>query len=131
MLMRNSMKCLTWCLASFAFVALAQTNTNTIPVHGGSPAPDTGFGLLLTLIPLVVPLVVAALKTAVSKLPSWSLPIIATALGAALNYILALTNQPHTNLLYGALLGAAGVGVREIYDQVKGTVQTQQPPATT
>lgn len=110
---------------AFVFLVQGQTNTNTVPAP--VPAAGSSFGLLLTLIPLVVPLVVATAKTLIGKLPTWSLPILATGLGALLNWVLGLAHQPNTTLLNGALLGAAGVGVRELYDQIKGTVTTQAP----
>ena len=116
-------------MAFAAFSVVAQvTNTNTVPGSGPATAPDGGMGLLLTLIPLVVPLIVAAAKAGIGKLPTWTLPIIATGFGALLNWILGLAHQPNTTVLNGALLGAAGVGVREVFDQIKGTVKTQEPP---
>ncbi len=117
-------------LTLFMFAGAVLAQTNTVPVPPG-PVSGSGMSLLLTLIPLVVPLIVAAAKAGIGKLPTWTLPILATALGAGLNAILTLSGQEHTTVLNGAFLGAAGVGVREIYDQIKGTVQTQAPPPTT
>lgn len=100
--------------------------TNAVPVPP-APSADSGLGLLVTLIPIVVPLIVAALKWAFAKLPTWSLPILATALGALLNYVLTISGQPHTNIVTAALLGAAGVGLREVVDQVKSKVVPEIP----
>ncbi len=124
--MKNT-RYLLFCLLAVPFVVLAQTNVPPVTTPPGA-VPGSGMGLLLTLIPLVVPMLVAAAKTAFSNLPPVFLPILATILGAVLNYILVLTNQPHTNLLVAAILGASGIGVRELYDQIKGTIQTQAPP---
>ncbi len=84
--------------------------------------------LLLTLIPLAVPMLVALAKSGISKLPTWSLPILAAGLGELLNFLLGLAGQPNTTVLNGVLLGAAGVGVREIVDQVKSKVVTSPTP---
>lgn len=121
---------LLFLLLTVPFAVLAQT-TNTPPVTPPVPVPGSGMGLLLTLIPLAVPLLVAAAKAGIGKLPTWTLPVLATGLGAGLNAILSLSGQAHTTVLGGALLGAAGVGIREVYDQIKGTVQTQAPPPIT
>jgi hypothetical protein len=72
-----------------------------------------------SLIPLLVPLVIAAAKALVPQVPRWTLPILAPVLGAVAEiagYYAGLTTG---NPLLGAILGAAGVGLREIVDQLK------------
>lgn len=85
--------------------------------------------LALTLIPLIVPILVATAKYFVDKLPGWTLPILASCLGALLNYVSGLVGGPSTTLLNGAILGAAGCGLREIVDQVKGKILPEPEPA--
>lgn len=70
------------------------------------------------LIPVIVPLVIAGFKLGISRLPGWLLPIIAPLLGGVLDAGIAyLTGNP-ANPLMGAILGSAGVGVRELKDQL-------------
>jgi hypothetical protein len=107
-------------LALFAMPVLvfAQTNAPTIPTT--TPAtPTSGAALLITIIPLLVPIIVALLKKLMQFLPSWSLPILAAALGELLNFISGLLGGPSVGVLAGVALGAAGTGVREIVDQLK------------
>jgi hypothetical protein len=123
-------KHLLWCLWLLPVMVLAQTNTVPVPTPG--PSPNSGLGLILTLIPLLVPMLVAAAKTAISKLPTWTLPILSAVLGAVINWVSGLAGGPTTTLINGALLGAAGTGIREIFDQVKGQIKpentTPEPP---
>lgn len=109
-----------------AMAVLAQTNTNTPPI-APVPVPVAANNLLLALIPLLVPIIVAVLKNVISTLPTWTIPIIASALGELLNVVSGLAGGPTTSALNGLLLGSAGVGVRELLDQVKSKVK----PATT
>lgn len=99
------------------------TNATTI-VQNLTPTPSLtsqspAVALAMILIPLVVPLLVAVFKFFLPKLPSWTLPILATALGALLNWISTAVGGPGVGPLTATLLGAAGVGVREIIDQLK------------
>lgn len=113
------------CLAAYA-------QTNVPPVPGGTPpgTPGPGVGLALVLIPLLVPLIVAASKYFLPSVPGWMLPIIAPILGALLNYISTITLGTDASPLLGAALGSAGVGIREIIDQVHTRIgDGPQPPA--
>jgi hypothetical protein len=94
-----------------------------------TPAPTATNTLILTLIPVLVPLIVALAKWGVPKLPTWILPILAPALGAALDYLSTLATGSAANPAVGALLGSAGVGLREVVDQVKGRLKDGGPPA--
>jgi hypothetical protein len=78
----------------------------------------------LPLIAVLVPIVVAAVKKMLPKVPSWALPLLAPIIGAAGDAILAvLAGIPMTGW-QGALAGLAGVGVREIVDQTKKALPT-------
>ena len=74
------------------------------------------------LIPIVVPLLIAGIKKLAPKMPSWALPILAPVLGA-LSAGLSGVADPTT----GAVLGSAGVGAREIVDQVRKASGTPKP----
>lgn len=109
-------KYLTLALFLFAMIALGQTNTSP------SSVPDIkkeASNLLLVLIPLLVPIIVAGIKVGIKFLPTWSLPVIAAALGELLNFLSGLAGGPTTSVLGGVLLGNAGVGIREVIDQIK------------
>ena len=101
----------------FAFTCALLAQTNTIPLPGATTAvPTVELGKLL--IAVIVPIVVAGIKKAVSALtaktlPVTVIPIIAVACGAAADYVGSLVGAWHFSLLAGLVLGAAGVGLRE------------------
>ena len=71
------------------------------------------------LVAAIVPLIVALVRAGVAKMPSWLVPILAGALGPAVDSGLAfLTTHQSTSTMGGVLLGLAGVGVREVVNQV-------------
>lgn len=72
-----------------------------------------------SLIPVLAPLLVALIKVVIPRIPKPLLPLLATGLGVALDYIGQLTGVSAGNPLLGAILGAAGVGLREALDQTK------------
>ena len=86
---------------------------------------DTASAVTLAqlLIPIVVPLVLAGLKRLAPSLPSWLLPVLAPFLGA-----LSAGLSGVTDVGTGAVLGAAGVGLREVVDQSRKAITT--PAAT-
>lgn len=75
---------------------------------------------LRLLIPVAVPMVISLAKLLIPRLPRASLPVIAIVLGAAAEF--AVSGIIGTNTAWGAALGAAGVGLREVVDQIKKTV---------
>lgn len=68
------------------------------------------------VLALFAPVLVAMVKKATDKLPSWSLPVLSTVLGAIMS---ALSGG---DLVAGAAAGLAGVGIREVVDQGKKAV---------
>lgn len=108
---------LAFILSVFALTALAQTNT--VPTTGGTVPGGDGVSLALIVIPLIVPIVVAMAKFFIPKLPGWTLPIIAPALGALIDYLTTRATGAAASPLIAAALGSAGVGLREIVDQLK------------
>lgn len=74
------------------------------------------------VIPLVVPLVVGALKGLLPSVPSRWLPVVAVVVGFLSDLLIASVSGVSSNPGLGAILGAAGVGVREVKDQLfRGT----------
>lgn len=118
----------------FAAVAVVAQDAPTTP-----PA-ESPLSLLQALIPFAVPIILELVKFGMGKVPAWLLPVVAPLLGAVADIAINLgTNGslPTWGGMYaGALLGAAGVGVREIADQAKQRVQVgpkevgPQAPAT-
>jgi hypothetical protein len=79
---------------------------------------------LITLAtPFVVPVLVAVAKQLPTALPSWTLPILAVVLGAAIDGINQVVTGQSVGVLSGAALGAAGIGVREVVDQLSKGVK--------
>lgn len=80
--------------------------------------------LLLALIPVLVPLIIAGVKKAISEVPpqfKYLLPLCAPVLGAILNQLTQYAGAHPSNIAVGAALGLAGVGVREIIDSMKNS----------
>lgn len=108
-------------LALFATTAFAADAPAPNPV----PAPT---GLLLVIIPLLVPALIAALKFVTDIVPSWVLPILAPALGALADFLSSLMTGDAANPVMGAVLGGTGVAVREIVDQLKQKLTKNATP---
>jgi hypothetical protein len=84
--------------------------------------------LLQSVIPVVVPLAIAVLKHFAPRLPKPWLPVLAPLLGAILDFLGTL--QVGAGTVVGAALGSAGVGLREILDQLRraGQERNEGPP---
>lgn len=104
------------------FTVIAQTNVVTAPVVQAA----SGTALLLTLIPLMVPGAVAAIKFFLPKVPTFLLPILAPAIGALIDWIGSLASGGPAHPIGAALLGSAGVGLREIYSQVTQQIKGKE-----
>lgn len=104
-----------------AVVAAAEVQTNLPPTvlspQGGTPFD--GNGLLVFIIPIAVPLLIGFIKFFIPKLPVWIIPLAAPFLGAALDGLAALALGNHASPLVSAFLGSAGVGLRELKDQLQ------------
>ena len=82
---------------------------------------------LTTILPAVIPVLIALVKFLVPVIPKWCLPVLAPILGAAvelLGYYAGLTAGDPAK---GAIFGGLGVVVREVYDQIKKAIAP--PPA--
>lgn len=116
------------CLTALTFTAIGQTNA-PVPIPGATDAvPDVALSKLLLAV--IVPVVVMLGKTLV-KLPKASIPVIAIALGALADYIGALLGAWQGAWIVGAVLGAAGIGVRQVGHELSnlysGTASPNNP----
>ncbi len=73
--------------------------------------------MLTMMIPVIVPLILSAVKRLIPKIPSWWLPILAPLLGAVVDMVGYYAGMQSLGPVWGAALGSAGVGLREIADQ--------------
>jgi hypothetical protein len=102
--------------AGLAVHAFAQGGTNTIPVAVWPNLPQIG-GLQLHLImPVLIPLIIAAVRAKLSTLPPAAVAWLAPILGIVSNRLLKLGLDDST----AGVLGMAGIGARELQDQTHG-----------
>lgn len=84
------------------------------------------------LIPVLVPLMVAAWKRWLVEVPKVWYPVMALALGAGIDVANLYLTGDSLGAQWGAVLGAAGIGVRELFDQLrKGLMGDDQTPPST
>lgn len=86
-----------------------------------APAATTGIspdGIVQWLTPILVPLLIAGFKKVSPSLPGWCLPILAPLLGMLLELVNSLATTHTSNFAVAAALGLAGVGLREVKDQL-------------
>lgn len=116
--------------ALMAFTVLAQTNTPPATGSGSSAVPM--IAVWNALVVAVVPLIVAGIKKLAPKIPSVVWPLAAVLVGVASNWLAAKAGVlPQSGWALGALCGAAGIGLREIVDQVKQATGVGNTPAPT
>lgn len=120
----------TFGLLLFSLVALPALAAETLP-NPGSPAAEALPGNWFDgLIPLLAPALIALVKVFVPRIPKALLPWLAPLLGAAVDWVGQLAGLSAGNPVMGALLGAAGVAVREAVDQAKKTITNSGLPAS-
>lgn len=74
------------------------------------------------MIPVLVPILLYLLKLGIKVLQdkaAWLLPILAPIAGGLLDASIAWSTGGTPNPVLGAILGSAGVGIREVVDQLK------------
>lgn len=74
--------------------------------------------LLKGLIPVLTPLVIAAVRVGLPKVPSKYYPILAAVVGIALDLVAHFAVGTQLAPVVGLALGLAGVGLREAKDQL-------------
>lgn len=82
---------------------------------------------LTPLLVVLVPLLLSQGKKLLGG-KTWLIPLIAPALGVALNFVSALATQSQVGSSNAAVLGLAGVGLREIIDQLRQTATAPMVP---
>jgi hypothetical protein len=95
--------------------------TNAVP-GVTDPATPAITSPWVGLIPLAVPVVLMLLKMFIPNLPSFLLPILAPLLGAGADIALHYAGVSTMGAVWGAMLGSAGVGLRELGDQLRQRV---------
>ncbi|GAB4377514.1 MAG: hypothetical protein Kow00114_41830 [Kiloniellaceae bacterium] len=78
------------------------------------------------LIAVIVPLVIAVAKMIIPKIPKQMLPIIAGALGPAVELAIVQLNGSEFTGTAGVAAGLAGVGLREVWDQLGKTIKKHE-----
>lgn len=68
--------------------------------------------------PIIVPIVIEIVKFISPKIPTWIIPILAPILGGLVGILSNAALQANGNLFVAVALGMAGVGLREIVDQL-------------
>ncbi|MGH7393303.1 MAG: hypothetical protein ACREM3_28190 [Candidatus Rokuibacteriota bacterium] len=82
------------------------------------------------LTPVLVPLAVALGKGVILKrVPPTALPLVAVVLGALIDVLNTVLTGQGAWGAYGAPLGAMGIGVREVLDQIKKGMAGPPPAA--
>lgn len=80
------------------------------------------------ITPILAPIIVTLVKLVLSKLPKWLLPILAALSGVGIDFAYGLaTTTYQSNVFIGALLGLAGVGLREVVDQLNKSKSANPP----
>ena len=74
--------------------------------------------IIQLLIPVLSPIITAAVKRFAPRIPGKALPFVSTAAGLMTGVVQNVLDAGHTNLLMAAGLGLAGVAVRELKEAV-------------
>lgn len=106
-------------LVSFAPLALLAfpASATAADSAGSTPSPTA----LPTWAIVAIPSLIAAIKAGLGRLPSRFIPLLAPVLGS-LGDLMVAGGLGH-GTLWGGILGLAGVGVREIWDQNKDLIR--------
>jgi hypothetical protein len=124
---RSKIRALWLLLAITAFFSF----TVMLLAADGAPASVAPNPLSLPLlIPFASPLLVAVIKGLAPKVPKVCLPIVTPIIGAGLAIVLQYSAGSTATGLDGAILGAAGVALREGLDQLKKLGGTTKPAET-
>jgi hypothetical protein len=113
-------------MLAFSFGVLA---ADAVPAVAPPADPMNWLNLIVVG---VTPVVIALIKWGVPKVPGWTLPIAAPFVGIAVDFVLKKAGvATDGGVIQTALLGAAGVWLRELQDQVRQRVTPETPPTTT
>lgn len=112
-------------------LTLAQITVPAVPDPAPGAAP-TALGvsannIVSWLTPILVPILLLGVKKILPNIPGWVIPILAPLLGVLTDVVNSMATGHQSNLLLSALLGLAGVGLREVKDQIKPAVNGGWP----
>ena len=101
------------------FLQEAVVTTTTLPANTTplTAPPGTLQQFLIVFVTALIPVIVWGMKKTLTFLPKWALPIIAMVIGTAVFPL--LTQLSVSNAMWGTVLGAAAVGLREFVDQLR------------
>lgn len=99
--------------------------TNLPPDPGAAP-PANALEWTNLIITVLTPLVIAAIKLVVPRIPKVALPFIAPVVGVLLDQLAGAMTAYEANLVLGAVAGGLGVWLREITNQTKKVAVTKQ-----
>lgn len=106
-----------WLLVIYTVLLLGAAMAMAAEAGGGETADPAS--PWIALIPLVVPVLLAVLRVLAPKIPKVLLPILAPLLGAGADIALHYAGVSTMGVVWGAVLGSAGVGLRELADQIR------------
>lgn len=97
----------------------------TVMAADTASAPSAGkTDWILGIIPILTPIIVSVIKWGAPKIPTFLLPVLCPLLGAALEIVLHFAGAVSTAGVTGAILGASGLWLRELIDQL-GKLKTK------
>lgn len=108
---------LRW-LVALSFILPLALFAQTTDAGGKAPVAPA-LSILQALIPLLVPVLIALVKWFVPQIPKPLLPWLAPVFGMLVGWIDNAAGVSGSNVILSAVLGAAGVAVREAFDQAK------------
>lgn len=111
-------------LALLAFAFALAPAALAADAAGALGDPSTLGDPWAALIIAITPFIVAGIKLLAPKMPTKLLPVIAAVTGLALTLPAHYLAGIDVNWWQGLLLGIAGVGLRELYDQLKQASHT-------
>lgn len=103
-------------LLIFVTAALAQDPAATPPIV--VPAPDSLQALLIAVLTAAPPMVIAVVRWAAPRIPSVALPVAAPFVGMLISVVAYYSTGTEVSVLVAAFAGVAGIGLRELYDQL-------------
>lgn len=107
---------------AFAQVGPVAAPAPDAPLLAETPEQSQPMNWAMYWIPVVAPVLLALFKIAIPAIPKPALPFLCILLGAVADVIHALATGTSMNPALIPVLGAAGIGVREMVDQLKQRV---------
>ena len=116
--MKTNIRLMIVALTGFLFATLAFAQEVAAPAAAALDG-ITSANVVTWLTPVLVPLLLAGVKLVLPKLPTWVIPIAAPVIGVLIDFVNSLATAHSSNFLVAAALGLAGVGLREVKENLK------------